>query len=78
MLLFVSYIIYYMDKICLTFDLNVVQSSLGYVGTVKEIPVVVESPTIEELKEDISEATLIWLHENPAMAKEHLVIQVPA
>ena len=78
MLLFVSYIIYYMDKICLTFDLNVVQSSLGYVGTVKEIPVVVESPTIEELKEDISEATLIWLQENPAMAKEHLVIQVPA
>ena len=78
MLLFVSYIIYYMDKIWLTFDLNVVQSSLGYVGTVKEIPVVVESPTIEELKEDISKATLIWLQENPAMAKEHLVIQVPA
>ena len=78
MLLIVPYIIYYMDKIWLTFDLNVVQSSLGYVGTVKEIPVVVESPTIEELKEDISEATLIWLQENPAMAKEHLVIQVPA
>ena len=66
------------DKIQLTFNLNIVQSSLGYVGTVEEIPVVVESPTTEELKEDICKAILIWLQEDRTAAEKHLVVQVPA
>ena len=66
------------DKIQLVFSLDVIQSSLGYIGTVKEIPVVVEAPTTEELKEDMRSAILVWLQENRAAAEKHLVVQIPA
>ena len=64
------------ESIRLTFSLKVRQTSLGYVGIVKELPIVVESPTIDKLKEDLSKALLIGLADRPVAIKERSMVEV--
>ena len=64
------------EGIRLTFSLKTKQTSLGYVGIVKEPPIVVESPTIDKLKEDLSKALLVGLADRPVAINERSMVEV--
>lgn len=67
------------EKTSLALTVKVIHNSLGrYTGIVKEWPIVVESDTIDELKENLTRAMSGYLLEKHTDIAKTLTIEVPA
>ncbi len=53
-------------------------SGQGIIGIVEELPIVVESPTEEQMQKDIVKAVTTCLIHNPTAVKKLLSIEIPA
>ena len=60
------------------FNITIKPSGQGFVGIVKELPIVIESSTEEQLKIDMTKALSTCFLNNPALFKEQLSIEIPA
>ncbi len=59
-------------------DITIIDSGQGMVGIVENLPIVVESSNIEQLKTDITTALGACIIENPTMISDMISIEIPA
>ena len=60
------------------FDMEIKPTGQGFVGIVKDLPIVVESPNVQQVAIDITKALATCFMHNPKAVEQFLAVDISA